>query len=55
MVICLQRGANDLHMVQLIPLPTSSLASLKSRMASADLPNCPGNDAIRRLFLFRVC
>jgi len=33
MVICLERGANDLHMVQLMPLPTpSSLASLKTRL-----------------------
>ena len=31
-VICLERDANDSHMVQLIPLPSSSLASLKSRM-----------------------
>jgi len=32
-VICLQRGANDLHMVQLMPLPPIiSFASLKSRM-----------------------
>ena len=25
MVICLERGANDLHMVQLMPLPTHHL------------------------------
>jgi len=25
MVICLQRGANDLHMVQLMPLPPRHL------------------------------
>jgi len=33
-VICLQRGANDLHIVHLVPLPPhqSSLASLKSRL-----------------------
>jgi len=33
-VICLERGASDLHMVQLMPLQAatpSSLASLKSR------------------------
>ena len=29
MVICLERGANDLHMVQLMP---TSLAPVKSRM-----------------------
>jgi len=33
-VICLQRGANDLHIVQLMLLPPPwSLASLKSRLA----------------------
>jgi len=32
-VICLERGADDLHVVQLMPLlPPSSLASLKSRL-----------------------
>jgi len=31
MVICLERGA-DLHMAQLIPLPLTSLASVKSRL-----------------------
>jgi len=32
MVICLEQGADDLYMVQLMPLPPpSSLASLKSR------------------------
>ena len=32
MVICLEQGANDLHMVQLMPVPLPSLASLKSTM-----------------------
>ena len=31
MVICLERGA-DLHMAQLMPLPSLSLASVKSRL-----------------------
>jgi len=32
-VICLEQGANDLHMVQLMPLPPPlSLASLKPRL-----------------------
>ena len=35
MVIWLKQGANDLHMVQLTPLPPpSSLASLKSRIVN---------------------
>jgi len=42
MIICLKGGANDLHMVQLMPLsPPSSLSSLKSRMvhlSGAGLP-----------------
>jgi len=41
-VICLERGANDLHVVQLILLPPpSSLASVKSIMvclSGAGLP-----------------
>jgi len=42
MVICLELGANDLHMVPLMPLPPpSSLAPVKSRMvylSGASLP-----------------
>ena len=41
-VICLERAANDLHVVQLMPLlPPSSLAPVKSRMvylSGTDLP-----------------
>jgi len=41
-VIYLERGANDLHMVQLVPpLPPSSLAPVKSRivyLSGAGLP-----------------
>ena len=29
MVICIERGANDLHMVQLMPLPPYHLCSSK--------------------------
>ena len=57
MVICLERGANDLHMVQLMPLPPpSSLASLKSRMVFTFLvpayPGCPGKEAVKWVFVF---
>ena len=42
MFICLDRGANDSHMVQLMPLPPpSSLAPVKSRLvylSGAGLP-----------------
>jgi len=42
MVICLQRGANDLPMVQLMPMPPpSSLAPVKSRMVYL-MPAYPG-------------
>ena len=40
-VICLECGANDLRMVQLMPLPPHRLASVKSRMvylSGAGLP-----------------
>jgi len=54
MVICLERGANDLHMVQLVPLlPPSSLAPVKSRMvylSGAAFPSCPGNKAIKLMW-----
>ena len=43
MVICLERGANDLHMVQLMPLPPpSSLAPVKSRLVYLLVPAYPG-------------
>jgi len=32
MVICLERDANDLHMVQLMPLPPHQIAPVKSRV-----------------------
>jgi len=32
MAICLEQDANNLHMVQLMPLPPHHLASLKSRL-----------------------
>jgi len=50
MVVSLERGANDLHMVQLMPLsPPSSLAPVKSRMlylSSAGLPRFSWKKAI---------
>jgi len=41
MVICMEQGADDLHMVLLMPLLPNSLASLKPRMvylSGAGLP-----------------
>ena len=52
-LISLERGANDLYMVQLMPLPPpSSLASLKSNcfnLSGASLPGCPAKRPLNRL------
>jgi len=53
-VICLERGADDLHMVQLMPLHPSSLALLKYRMVyfrGARLPILSGREAINWMLL----
>ena len=45
MVICLERGANDLHMVQLIPLPPHYLIKIQIGLTFL-VPayrGCPGN------------
>ena len=56
MITCLQLGANDLHMIQLIPLPSpSSLASSNPdwfNLSGADLTRCPGKEAIKRAFVY---
>ena len=56
MVICLERDAHCLHMVQLMPLPPpppSSLASFKSRLDFTFLvlafPGCPGKKAVKQV------
>jgi len=52
MVICLERVANDLHVVHLIPLPPLSLASLESMMVTFLVPayhGCPGKKAIKQM------
>ena len=53
-VICLEQGADCLHIVQLMPLhpkTPSSLASFKSRLVFAFLvlscPVCPGKEAVK--------
>jgi len=43
----MEQGANDLHMVQLMPLPF--LASLKSKVSA--YPGCPGKEAIKWMFV----
>ena len=56
MDICLEQGADCLHMVQMMPLPPEtplSLASFKSRLVLTFLvpayPGCPGKEAVERL------
>ena len=49
MVVCLKRGADCLHVVQLMPLhpkPPSSLVSFKSGLV---LPGCRGKEAVKRV------
>ena len=60
MVIFLERGANDLHMVQLTP--TSSLALLKSRLVYhfwhrllPDYPGCSAKEAIKQVSKYVEC
>jgi len=49
MVICLEQSANDLHMVQPMPLATpSSLASVNgSAFLVLAYPGCPGKEAFK--------
>ena len=52
MVICLERGANDLHMVQLMPLPPIISCSSKIQNGLpfflAAYPGCPGKKPLNR-------
>jgi len=51
-VICLQGGANDLHMIQLMPLPTHRLLLHQNpelfNLSDAGLPGCPAKGAIKQ-------
>ena len=53
MVICLERGANDLHMVQLMPLPPHHLLLRQNAewfiILVLAYPGCPGKKAVKRL------
>jgi len=51
-VMCLERGANNLHMVQLMPLsPVLFLATLKIQIGLIFLvpvySGCPGKEAVK--------
>jgi len=55
MVICVEQGADCLHMVQLMalhPKPPPSFASFKSRLVFELMlayPGCPGKEAVKRV------
>jgi len=50
MVICLEPGANDLHMVQLMPLPPHHQQNPEWFILLVPAyPGCPGKKAIKRL------
>ena len=54
MANCLERGANDFHMVQLMPLPLHHLSSfLKIQIGLTFLmpsyPGCPGKEAVKQV------
>jgi len=48
MVICLERGANDSHMVQLMPLPPHHLSECFTFLVLA-YPGCLGKMAIKQM------
>ena len=54
MVICLELGANDLHMLQLITLQPIISCFIKIQIGLTCLvlayPGCPGKEAVRSVF-----
>ena len=59
MVICLERVANDLHMVQLMPLPPHHLLLHQNPdwliVLVPAYPGCPGKEAVKRLSVCLTC
>ena len=51
MVICLERGVNDLHMVQLMPLPLPSLLQKIQNPSGTGLPRLSWKKAVKRVLL----
>ena len=53
MVICLERGANDLHIVQLMPLPPLVSCFIKIQIGLTFLvpayPGFPEKEAVKRV------
>jgi len=54
-VVCLQRGADHLHMVRLMPLPPHHLL-LQAGLTFLQpaFPGCPGNEAVKGVSVFFV-
>jgi len=50
-VVCLEQSSNDLHMVQLIPVPISCFIRIQIGLPFLVLayPGCPGKEAIKRV------
>jgi len=57
-VICLERGAVDLHMAQLMPLPLTVFCFSKIQTGFTFLvpphPSGPGQRAVKRAFVFEL-
>jgi len=55
MVICLEQGVTDFHMIQLLPLlPHHSLLHKNPdwfNLSGAGLPGCPGKQAVKQMSL----
>ena len=53
MVICLEQDANDMHMVQLMPLPPRHFLLQQNPewfiLLVSAYPGCPGKKAVKRL------
>jgi len=47
-VVCLERGADGLHVVQLMPLPSQNLMTRFTFLVPADR-GCPGKAAVKRV------
>ena len=59
MVVWLERGANDLHTVQLMPLPPHHLLLHQNPVVLTFLlpayPGCPGKEAVKRVSYYYYC
>ena len=52
-VCCLEQGANDLHIVQLMPLPSSFIKiQIGLTFLVPAYPGCPGKEAVKRVSVY---